>query len=459
MPERSEALQCDRTSKHSRSSTHQQMPMSTSPSYDATTITKSIRSGKISAREICVEFLERITTCEPRIHAFAHLDPEAAIRMAESVDSRSVKGPLAGVPIGVKDIFDTVDMPTEYNSPIYEGHRPSRDCSAVARLRAKGAVVIGKTATTEFAFMHTGPTRNPFGRNRTPGSSSAGSAAGMAAGFFPIALGTQTAGSLIKPASYCGSFAYKPTFGRVSMEGVKPLAPSMDTIGWFGRSVEDLRLLAEALLGEEWLAGVTVTAPLKIIAAETDFWDESSADVREVFRWSLEALRDSGHEVQEVTVPFDYRTLAEAHKVINDKEGARSLRYEYEFHRALLSDSVLKMIDDAHERSCTEEMAARAYIQVKTRDMMNFMKAYDVIVTPSTAHEAPEGLAATGTSNFIKTWNALGVPQVNVPVRRGRHGLPIGLQLVGAYGNDSRLLEIARTVSAELGVETSELAD
>jgi Asp-tRNA(Asn)/Glu-tRNA(Gln) amidotransferase A subunit family amidase len=418
-----------------------------------------MKVGEVSAREVSLDFIKCIKGLETRIHAFAQFDATAVLRQADAIDALADKGRLAGLPIGIKDIFDTFDLPTEYNSRIYKGHQPSRDSSVVARLRAEGAVVIGKTATAEFAFMHTGPTRNPHGLNRTPGSSSAGSAAGMAAGFFPIALGTQTAGSLIKPASYCGSFAYKPSFGLVSLEGVKPLAPSLDTIGWFGRSVDDLRLIAEVLLGEDLRSTPLVTSPLRLVVAKTDFWDDADTDAKEVLNQAVEALKRRGHICEDISVPFNFHGLAAAHKVVNDKEGSRSLAYELTSHRSLISDSILQMQESALQLTYSKEEQARNYIGIATREMDRFMESHDAVVTLSAAYEAPQGLESTGTSDFIKTWNALGMPQINIPIAFGRNAMPIGLQLIGQRGSDSRVLEVAHFISQNLGVERSAMVD
>jgi Asp-tRNA(Asn)/Glu-tRNA(Gln) amidotransferase A subunit family amidase len=217
---------------------------------DATSIAEGVRLGNLDPIDVAEHFLGEIQRQEPQLQTLVSFDPDLVRARAQKIAAASPKGPLAGVPFGVKDVFDTIDYPTEFFSPLYAGNRPSRDAHVVARMRQASGIVIGKTHTTEFAYMHTGPTRNPHDRTRTPGSSSAGSAAGVAAGLFPIALGTQTAGSLIKPASYCGIYGYKPSFGLVSLEGVKPLAPSFDTVGWVlqlrsrRRSPASLRLVS-----------------------------------------------------------------------------------------------------------------------------------------------------------------------------------------------------------------------
>jgi Asp-tRNA(Asn)/Glu-tRNA(Gln) amidotransferase A subunit family amidase len=426
---------------------------------DGASLVKAVQSGATTARESSVGFLHTINASETLVHAFAHRNDETVLQRAETIDRDARKGRLAGLPIGVKDNFDTMDFPTEYNSPIYRGHRPSRDCAVVARLKAAGAVIIGKTETTEFAFMHTGPTCNPHGLEHTPGSSSAGSAAGMAAGFFPLALGTQTAGSLIKPASYCGAFAFKPTFGRISLEGVKPLASSLDTVGWFGRSIADLRLMADVLLDGRSQPAVSPQRPLRLLIARTDFWEGAEESAKNVLEKAVEVLRSAGHDVAIAHTPFDYQKLAEAHKVVNDTEGARSFAYEYENYPGLLSDAMLQMIQSAHHFNEREENNAKQYIFSKALEMDSFMSDVDAIITLSTAYEAPKGLASTGTSDFIKTWHALGMPQINIPYSCGKNGMPIGLQIVGARGYDFPLLDIARAIAKNLGVEQSMVVD
>jgi Asp-tRNA(Asn)/Glu-tRNA(Gln) amidotransferase A subunit family amidase len=415
---------------------------------------RAVKSGDLSVREVCLEFVQRIREAEREIQAFVSFDEEAVFNQADAVDARTHNHRLAGLLIGVKDNYDTVEFPTEYGSPIYRGNHPSRDSAVVARLKALGALLVGKTCTSEFAFMHNGCTRNPHGLTRTPGSSSAGSAAGMAAGFFPVALGTQTAGSLIKPASYCGAYAYKPTFGLVSLEGVKPLAPSLDTAGWFGRSVSDLQLMAEVLLGDELNLRSPVIPPLRLVAARTDFWNDADQASREVFENALEVLRGRGHLIHETAMPFDYRRLVAAHQVVMDREGSRSLVYECERHPELLSDAVLRMRERALELNYLAEATARDYIQRQADEMDSFMSSFDAILTLSTACEAPEGFETTGTSDFIRTWNALGMPQANLPIALGPHSMPIGLQLVGRRGEDGRLLNAAQNVSNDLGVKS-----
>ncbi|WP_431686486.1 amidase [Hahella sp. NBU794] len=416
---------------------------------------KSIQGGECTAEEVCETLIAQVTRYEPDIRAFAAFDPHRVLQQAQVIDFRPNKGKLSGLPIGVKDIFDTVDFATEYFSPIYRDHRPSRDCSVVARLRREGAIVMGKTETTEFAFMHTGPTRNPHALDHTPGSSSAGSAAGLAAGFFPVALGSQTAGSLLKPASYCGLFAFKPTRGIVSLEGVKPLAPSFDTVGWYGRSMDDLQLLAEVLL-EPYLSLQTppINRPLRLACVIDEFWSTVETPVKEALLTSLLTLRSQGHHIQNTSTPFSLKQLADSHKIVNDREGSRALAYEYASHRNQLSASTLEMIENGLRLTFAEELAAKNTIAAAANAYPQFMAGYDAVITLSTPHSALEGLLNTGTSDLIKVWNALGVPQLNLPLTLpGR--LPVGLQIVGIQGGDGWLLEVGRVIAGALGVQSS----
>jgi len=421
---------------------------------DGASIAKAVRAGEVCARDVAIHTINRVNVIEPKVHAFAHFSAHLLLSQADALDNAGTKGRLAGMPIGVKDIFDTADLPTEYNSPIYRGRQPSRDCPIVARLRKAGALIVGKTETAEFAYMRTGPTRNPHGLERTPGSSSAGSAAGIGAGLFAAALGTQTGGSVIKPASYCGAFALKPTYNRLSLEGVKPLAPSFDTAGWFGRSVDDLRLLTETLLDEEPTQQKPLPQPeqLRLAVAKTDFWGSAQSVVHDVMESLVGALRKRGYKVTEFVAPFSYQRLAEAHGIVNDKEGARSLAYEYEWHRSLLSDLIAHMIERGRRFTLSDEADAKAYITESTRSMDLKMKEVDAIITPATAYEAPVGLGSTGSSDFIKTWTALGVPQLSLPVGYGENRMPIGIQLVGGRWRDTILLQAAKAIESALSI-------
>jgi Asp-tRNA(Asn)/Glu-tRNA(Gln) amidotransferase A subunit family amidase len=415
----------------------------------ASEIVEAIARKEISATDVAAGFLARIAAYEPTIRAFAWHAPEDVLRQAQAVDRGERRGPLAGVPLGVKDIFDTAGIPTEFFSPIYRGNTPSRDAAVVARLKAAGAVMMGKTATTEFAFMHTGPTRNPHDIERTPGSSSAGSGAGMGAGFFPLALGTQTAGSLLKPASFCGAFAYKPSFGLVSTEGVKPLSPSFDTIGWYGRCIEDLALVARTLIAH--FPAAVAPAQLRLAIFRSPRSHGTDAALRQYLDAASEQLRSAGHIVDDLVAPAEFETSYEDHRIINDAQGSRSLAAERERAPALLSEETRAMMAHADEISLETEFAAQQRLSMLRDNMEPVVAGYDGVLDLSTATVAPLGLLSTGPSDFIKVWTGFGFPQVNLPAQRPPGALPFGVQLFGARYQDARLLACARIVGQCIG--------
>jgi Asp-tRNA(Asn)/Glu-tRNA(Gln) amidotransferase A subunit family amidase len=412
---------------------------------DATAIAEKVRSGEISAEAVAEHFLQRIASGESSIQAFASFDPVRVQTQARA----GAQGLLAGVAVGVKDNFDTVDHPARFFSPIYEGNRPSRDAHVVSLLRQAGAVIMGKTHTTEFAYMHTGPTRNPHALDRTPGSSSAGSAAGMAAGFFPLALGTQTAGSLLKPASYCGLYAFKPSFGLVSLEGVKPLAASFDTVGWYGRSVRDLGLMARVLI-PGFPQPARHNHPRSFGFCRTPRWDQVEEGVATALLAAVEALRAAGHSVTEVTLPDDFAGVFDDHLLINDCEGARSFSKELQAHPGQLSPALLAMIDRARNTTWEQESAAKQRLSDLAPVLKSILAPFDAMLGASCGMVAPVGLESTGPSDFCKFWMAFGLPQINIPLVRAAGDLPVGLQLIGRLRHDSGLLEAAEQVDVAL---------
>ncbi|VVN79892.1 Putative amidase AmiD [Pseudomonas fluorescens] len=416
---------------------------------DATAISEMVRADVVSAEAVAEHFLECVEARERSIKAFVSFDPDAVRSQACQLKNGSVKGLLPGVPVGIKDVYDTVDHPTRFYSPIYEQNRPSRDAHVVALLRQAGAVIMGKTHTTEFAYMHTGPTRNPHDLGRTPGSSSAGSAAGMAAGFFPLALGTQTAGSLIKPAAYCGLYAFKPSYGLVSLEGVKPLAPSFDTVGWYGRSVRDLALMAQVLI-----PGFPQSAHERILCSfgfcRTARWDQVDEDVARSLEAAVEELRSAGHQVSEVLLPEEFASVFDDHLLINDCEGARSLSKELQMHPDKLSEELLAMIERASLTTWEQESAAKKRLAKLATVLEPIFQPFDAVLGASCGIVAPLGLEATGPSDFSKFWMAFGLPQINIPLVRNAGALPVGLQMIGGFRDDSRLLRAAQEVDAVL---------
>lgn len=417
----------------------------TGAQHDATALALAVASGEESASSVAERFLARVAEHESRVQAFASFCADRVRHQA----AQSAPRPLAGLTVGVKDMFDTVDYPTEYFSPLYQGHRPARDAHVVTLLRQAGAVVMGKTHTTEFAYMHTGPTRNPHDLRCTPGSSSAGSAAGMAAGFFPLALGTQTAGSLIKPAAFCGVHAFKPSFGLVSLEGVKPLAPSFDTVGWYGRSVRDLALVGRVLIPGLPVAPA-VGPTLHLGFCRTSRWSSVSPAVREAARQAMSRLRDAGHRISEVVLPPLFDSVFSDHALINDCEGARSLAKEYAADAARLSASTRDMIEHGQAIAWSAEAEAKARLARQAPVLADILGEYDAVLCVSCPTVALQGLESTGPSDLIKLWTAFGLPQVNLPLDRAAGELPVGLQVIGALHDDARLLAVAGTVARGL---------
>lgn len=417
--------------------------------FDATAISENVRSNRVRAEAVAAHFLERVASQERNINAFVSFDPAAVLTQACQLNNSQAKGLLAGVPVGIKDNYDTGDHPTRFFSAIYDDNCPSRDAHVVSLLRQAGALIMGKTHTTEFAYMHTGPTRNPHDLARTPGSSSAGSAAGMAAGFFAMALGTQTAGSLIKPASYCGLYAFKPSYGLVPLEGVKPLAPSFDTVGWYGRSVRDLTLMANVLI-----PGFPTPAHEHNVRSfgfcRTARWDQVDDEVAVSLEAAVEELRLAGHQVSEVVLPEEFAGVFDDHLLINDCEGARSLSKERLMHPDKLSDELLAMFERANQTTWDQESAARKRLAHLSTVLEPLFMPFDAVLGASCGIVAPVGLEATGPSDFCKFWMAFGLPQINIPLARQAGALPVGLQMVGGFRNDSQLLQAAEHVDAVL---------
>jgi amidase len=396
--------------------------------------------------------LAAVTIWEPTVHAFAHLDTERARAEARAVTST---GPLAGVVVGVKDVFDTADQPTSYGSPIYTGFRPRADAAAVALLRAAGAVVLGKTVTAELAVFHPGPTANPHHAAHTPGGSSSGSAAAVACGMADVALGSQTAGSVIRPASYCGVFGFKPTFGSVATSGVKQVAPSLDTVGWFARDVASLDRLRVALTGHSRaLTGASVGANHKprLGLVRTDRWAEATPDTRTAVEEAARSASDAGAVVVEPDLPPYFDNFSVSQPVVMVYELARSFAWEWHTHRDQLSASLQELI----ERGLATDPAVYDRIRISTRlehdvvDRVFTDNGVDALLTPAADGEAPEGLHATGDPRFARVWTLLGLPAVAVPGLTGATGLPVGVQLVGRHRFDAALLESARWLASVL---------
>jgi Asp-tRNA(Asn)/Glu-tRNA(Gln) amidotransferase A subunit family amidase len=426
-----------------------------------------IREGVISSEELVGACLERIRAVDGEVEAWTFLYPAHALQQARAADqarlSGRVIGALHGVPVGLKDIIDTADMPTENGSILHAGRTPSRDASVAARLRAAGAVIMGKTVTTEFATRQPGKTRNPHNPAHTPGGSSSGSAAAVAAGMVPLALGSQTGGSTIRPAAYCGIYGLKPTHGLISRHGMFQLSRSLDHVGLFARTIEDLALLLEELAGADEhdpdtrprarvayreLAGAEPPLPPMFAFVKTGRWQEVEPDAREAF---AELVTFLGDRVEEVELVASAAETAAWHRTIMDAEVAVNLDREWRTGRDGLSASLRARIEAGHQVRAPEYLRALARVPELDASFVElFEQRYDAILTPAAAGTAPKGLESTGDPAFCALWTMIGMPAISVPILSGANGLPIGVQLVGPRDGDARLLRTAHWLAAQV---------
>lgn len=405
-----------------------------------------IARRELSAEALLVACLERIAEREPAVRAFAVLDADAALARARALDAGPLRGPLHGLPLGVKDLFDTADLPTSYGTAIHAGHRPAADAAAVALCLEAGAVLVGKTETTELATMQPAPTRNPHDAARSPGGSSSGSVAAVADFMLPIALGTQTAGSIVRPAAYCGVVGYKPSLGRVPRAGIKLQCESMDTAGGFGRSVRDVALLGAVLLGDARLRLADMPAPPRIGLAPTPWWPEADADVQAAWAQAVGVLAP---QCAEAALPAGFADLVALQKRLMFHEAARSLSHERVRHRDRLSPGLQAMLDEGLAIPVTQYQADLVAATDWKRRIDVLFDDHDLLLAPSTTGEAPT-MASTGDPLFCRPWSLLGLPCVHLPFARGAGGLPVGLQVVGRHGDDHHLLAAAHWVHRRL---------
>ncbi len=407
---------------------------------------------ELKSEDLVRACLERITEREGDIHAFAQLDPDAALSTARALDAGPVRGLLHGLPMGIKDLFDTADFDTTYGSSVYAGYRPRTDASPVALCREAGAVVLGKTVSTEFAYFTPGPTRNPHNTAHTPGGSSSGSAAAVADHMLPLALGTQTAGSIIRPAAYCGVVGFKPSLGRVSSGGVKSLSPTMDIVGGFGRSVRDVGLLGAVLTGDTRLSGwsaLSASDSPRIGFFQTPSWPQADTDVQRAWEQATRVLSAQAKDCQDVITPENFADLIQLQKDVMTFEMARALSHERIHHRVRLSTPLNSLLDDGMAMTGASHAANLSTVADWRQRIDALFENHDVLLTPSTTGIAPEG-TATGDPLFCRSWSILGLPSVHLPFTTGKNGLPVGLQLVGRFGQDHHLLAAAHWVHEHL---------
>jgi amidase len=397
----------------------------------------AIAAGRLTSERLVAACLERIERREPDVRAWVHLEPELALEQARSCDRGPVRGPLHGVPVGVKDIIDTADQPTACGSPIYEGHRPRADAACVALVRRAGGVILGKTVTTEFAFSTPNKTRNPHDPAHTPGGSSSGSAAAVADAMIPLAFGTQTGGSVIRPASFCGVVGYKASFDGLQASGVKVLSQALDTLGVFARSVADICLMRAVQMGAPATPAARGGAP-RFGLCRTPQWDSASAESRtaiEVVGKSLGA--------EPVDLPAEFAGLIDAQRAVMVFEAARNLAWERADRAELLSPKLRATLDEGMAIPFAHYREARELASSCRPRLAEVFGRFDALVAPSAVGEAPPSLETTGDPLFNSMWTLLGNPCVTLPGRTGPKGLPVGVQLVGPLGADDALLSVA----------------
>ena len=411
----------------------------------ATAALRAIDEGALRTEDWIEACLARIDEREPVLQAMAFVDPET-VRAA-----RPAPGVLRGVPIGVKDVIDTADMPTAYNSPIWAGHRPHADAAPVAWARDAGAVILGKTVTTEFAVRTPGPTTNPHNPAHTPGGSSSGSAAGVAAGYFPLAYGTQTAGSVIRPAAYCGVVGYKPSFGLINRHGMKLMSESLDTIGVMARSVTDCALLTAAVSGLDLGDPDEITSAPKVGLCWTAMRERAGPETEALMEQAAGRLARAGAEVREVVLSAAFEGLEAAHAVVMNGESGRAMGWELTYHRERVSEALRERLEWGLAQGGKALLDARQIFRTLQDAFPEAMDGVDILVTPAAPGEAPTGLEWTGDASFNLMWTSLHVPCVTVPAGVGPNGLPLGIQVVGRYGADRAVLAWAAWVAAALG--------
>jgi Asp-tRNA(Asn)/Glu-tRNA(Gln) amidotransferase A subunit family amidase len=418
---------------------------------------RRMAEGALTSEALVRACLDRIAEREPDIRAWAWLEPHRAIAEAREIDTRRRQdpravGPLAGLPVGIKDVIDAADYPTQHNSALYRGHRPGRDAACVAILRAAGAVVLGKTETVEFASHgRHAVTANPRDPSRTPGGSSSGSAAAVADFMVPLALGTQTGGSVIRPGAYCGAFAFKPTHGLVSLEGVKLFSHTLDTLGWYGRSAEDLALLAHVF--DVVLDPVPAPPPiagLRIGLCRTPYWDKAEPATREALAVAAGRLAKSGARIVEAELPDGFERLEAFKDTLMRAEGGVAFRNLDRAYPGRLSSGLKAHVDNREARTA---LGAALDGAARLRPAFDaYAGEFDAILTPSVTGEAPPlSLKTTGSAIFNGLWTLLHAPCVNLPGLDGPSGVPVGIQLVAPRWADAKLLAATETIAAALG--------
>ena len=417
----------------------------------ATEIVSAIADGKTTCEAVTRACLDRIAAREPQVQAWQYLNSEQVIARARALDKSGRRGPLLGVPFGIKDIIDTCDMPTEYGSPIYKDHQPKNDAACVALGRKAGGILMGKTVTTEFANLTPGKTRNPFDPARTPGGSSSGSAAAVGDNMVPLAIGTQTTGSTIRPASFCGAFAYRPTYADLRCSGVREVAGSLDTLGLVTRSIEDIALYRDVLLGIEPQPLPAESGVPRIGFCRTHLWPILEPYTRQLLEDAVENLARAGAKVVDLTLPSEFESIEDAHRWISSFEFARNFTWEIDNHWEQIGERVREgRIKDGLSCSFERYIESRSFAEKCRAMFSDVFGDCDVLLAASAVGEAPIGLHSTGNVRPSAIWTTMHVPVVTLPVFKGPNGLPVGAQLVARRSDDRRLFAAARWVYGQL---------
>jgi Asp-tRNA(Asn)/Glu-tRNA(Gln) amidotransferase A subunit family amidase len=422
-------------------------------SLTASQATKALAKREIKATDLLLACLDRIGQRESLIKAWVSLGKENALLRAKTLDKGAVKGILHGLPIGIKDLFDTYDLPTSYGSSIYADHYPVSDAVSVSLMRQAGGIILGKTVSTEFASFKSGKTTNPHNPLHTPGGSSSGSAAAVADLMVPLATGSQTAGSIIRPASFCGVVGFKPSFGKISLAGVKSLSPTLDTLGCFGRSVQDVALGVAAMSGDLELVNVgKLHNKPRISICKTEDWDLVSSDTVGAIalaRFAAETI--SKGSVGDIGLPREYDDLRQTQTRIMQSEMSKSLSFERERFGKKMSSQLLSQLSQGtsityaqYSEDLRHTKGAQRYIEEMFRDQV------DIIIAPSAIGEAPLLKDGTGDPIFCRVWTLLGLPSINLNITSGSNGLPIGVQIIAGPGKDRLLLSVARSLALAL---------
>ena len=417
----------------------------------ATEMTAAVRASRATCEDITRACLNRIAEREKDVQAWQYLDPEQAIAEARTRDRSDRSGALIGVPFSVKDIIDTSDMPTEYGSPIYAGHRPRADASCVALSRKAGGVLLGKSVTTEFANFHPSKTRNPLDLNRTPGGSSSGSAAAVADRMVALSIGSQTTGSTVRPAAFCGVFGYRPTYGDLRCVGIKEAAGSLDTLGLIARSIDDIALYRDVLLDVKPVAVDKNVAPPRIGFCRTHLWSLLESSTQALFEDAANRLARAGANVSDVTLPSEFEGIPDAHRLISGFEFSRNFAWEIEHHWEKISTTLRNgRVRDGLECSFERYLDARDLAERCRQAIAHVIAPFDVVLTACATGEAPADLNTTGNAKLALIWTTVHLPAITVPVFKGPAGMPIGAYVVGKRNRDRELFAFAHWIHRAL---------